>query len=135
MKTNHFGRPNNGLVAVWPHANDQGAAEMDWQASSHLAEELGDAVALYIAGADPAGDSAALKMAIQRAGFVVVQELYMTETARMPMWFFRHKPRWNGMAAWSRVNGAYSDFTVRSRRWVKVKPILKLPLKLRRRWV
>jgi NADH-quinone oxidoreductase subunit G len=37
---------------------------------------------VYIVGADPAGDSAELKEAIQRAGFVVVQELFMTETAR-----------------------------------------------------
>ena len=82
VKTNHFGRPNNGLVAVWPHANDQGAAELEVPVSANLAEELGAAVALYIAGVDPAGDSPALKEAVQRAGFVVVQELYMTETAR-----------------------------------------------------
>ena len=82
VKSNHFGRPNNGLVVVWAHANDQGAAEMGWQPSAHLAADLGEAVALYIAGADPAGDSAALKEAIQRAGFVVVQDLYLTETAR-----------------------------------------------------
>ena len=82
VKTNHFGRPNNGLVAVWPHANDQGAAELEVPVSANLAEELGAAVALYIAGADPAGDSPALKEAVQRAGFVVVQELYMTESAR-----------------------------------------------------
>jgi len=80
--TGHFGRPNNGLVAVWPHGNDQGAAESGWRPSMRLAEELGEAVALYIAGADPAGDSPELKEAVQRAGFVVVQELYLTETAR-----------------------------------------------------
>jgi NADH-quinone oxidoreductase subunit G len=82
VKSNHFGRPNNGLVAVWPHGNDQGAAEMGWQPSTHLAEDLSQAVALYIAGADPAGDSVELKAAVQSAGFVVVQEMYMTETAR-----------------------------------------------------
>jgi len=82
VKSNHFGRPNNGLVAVWPHANDQGAAEMEWQVSTNLAEDMSQAVALYIAGADPAGDSPELKEAVQRAGFVVVQELFMTETAR-----------------------------------------------------
>ena len=28
VKTNHFGRANNGLVPVWQHANDQGAYEL-----------------------------------------------------------------------------------------------------------
>jgi NADH-quinone oxidoreductase subunit G len=82
VKSNHFGRPNNGLVAVWPHTNDQGAAELGWQVSSNLADDLDEATALYIAGADPVGDSSALKGAVQRAGFVVVQDLYLTETAR-----------------------------------------------------
>ena len=40
VKTNHFGRPNNGLVAVWPHANDQGAAELGWQVTPQLENEL-----------------------------------------------------------------------------------------------
>jgi NADH-quinone oxidoreductase subunit G len=83
VKSNHFGRPNNGLVAVWPHANDQGAAELDWQVSANLADDLDEATALYIVGADPVGDSAELSGAVQRAGFVVVQDLYLTETAQV----------------------------------------------------
>ncbi len=83
VKTNHFGRANNGLVAVWPHANDQGAAELGWQPSSNLEEDLSAATALYIAAADPAGESSALVDAVQRAGFVVVQDLFLTETARL----------------------------------------------------
>ena len=83
VKSNHFGRANNGLVAVWPHANDQGAAELGWQVAPDLAAELSEAVGLYIAAADPAGDDPALSDAIQRAGFVVVQDLFLTDTARL----------------------------------------------------
>jgi NADH-quinone oxidoreductase subunit G len=82
VKTDHFGRPNNGLVPVWPHANDQGAAEMGWQVSTDLADDLDEATALYIAGADPVGDSPELAAAVKRAGYVIVQDLYLTETAR-----------------------------------------------------
>ena len=82
VKTDHFGRPNNGLVAVWPHANDQGAVEMGWQVSANLADDLDEATALYIAGADPVGDSPELAAAVKRAGYVIVQDLYLTETAR-----------------------------------------------------
>lgn len=83
VKTNHFGRPNNGLVAVWPHANDQGAAEMGWQVSAELENELSAATALYIVAADPAAESADLANAVQKAGFVVVQDLFLSETAKL----------------------------------------------------
>lgn len=81
VTTNHFGRANNGLVAIWPHANDQGAAELGWRVTSLLDVELSAAIGLYIVAADPAGESTALADAIQRAGFVVVQDLFLTETA------------------------------------------------------
>jgi NADH-quinone oxidoreductase subunit G len=38
---------------------------------------------VYIAAADPAGDSPLLAQALDEAGFVVVQELFLTPTARM----------------------------------------------------
>lgn len=83
VKSNHVGRPNNGLVAVWPHANDQGAAELGWLPSDNLADDLSAATALYIVAADPAAESADLVNAIQKAGFVVVQDLYLSETAQL----------------------------------------------------
>jgi NADH-quinone oxidoreductase subunit G len=83
VKTDHFGRPNNGLVAVWPDANDQGAAELGWQPASDLAKDLTASVASYICAADPAGESPALAAALQQSGFVVVQDLFMTETAKL----------------------------------------------------
>ena len=38
---------------------------------------------LYLVGVDPVGDDPLLKDAVQRAGFVIVQELFLTETAKL----------------------------------------------------
>ncbi len=83
VKTNHVGRPNNGLIAVWPNGNTQGAWDMGFRPAEDLSEALGKALVAYIAAADPAGDDPALAMAVDRAAFVVVQELFLTETARL----------------------------------------------------
>ncbi len=82
----------NGLVAVWPHCNTQGAWDMgvvnQWSPSYRAVKAPGiDAAAaydgaakmLYIMGADPIGDGS---MADREAvDFLVVQELFMTATA------------------------------------------------------
>lgn len=77
----HTGRANNGLVGVWPKANTQGAFDMGFAPASGLAAALREAGLVYIAAADPAGDDPALADALDGAGFVVVQELFLTETA------------------------------------------------------
>jgi len=82
-ETKHFGTPNNGLMAAWQAANTQGAFELGWQPSADLAGALNGANALIIAAADPAGDEPALAKAIKTAKFVVVQELFLTETAKL----------------------------------------------------
>jgi NADH-quinone oxidoreductase subunit G len=79
-ETNHAGRPNSGLVGVWPRANDQGAWEMGFEPADDLAEEL-KGKAVYIAGADPAGDDPALAKALKSAKFVAVQDISLTATA------------------------------------------------------
>jgi NADH-quinone oxidoreductase subunit G len=48
-----------------------------------LAEVIKQAKAVYVAGADPAGDDPALAEALRGAGFIIVQELFLTETARL----------------------------------------------------
>jgi NADH-quinone oxidoreductase subunit G len=83
LATNRYGRSNNGLLAAWDKANTQGAYDMGFQPADDLADVLGRAGALYIAAADPAGDSPQLSSAVRRAGFVVVQELFLTPTALM----------------------------------------------------
>ncbi len=73
------GQPNNGLVGVWPRANTQGAWDIGFRPGFDLAE----AKVVYIAGADPVGDDPALAETIMQADFVVVQELFLTETAEL----------------------------------------------------
>jgi NADH-quinone oxidoreductase subunit G len=80
VETGHTGRPNNGLIGVWPKANDQGAWEMGFRPESNLATVLKGKM-VYIAGADPAGDDPALEKALKEAEFVLVQELFPTKTA------------------------------------------------------
>lgn len=75
-------RPLSGLVAVWPHANTQGAWEIGFRPDSRLAETLSSADVVWVAAADPAGDDVALARALEKAGFVIVQDLFLTETAR-----------------------------------------------------
>lgn len=80
--TGHAGQEGSGLVAVWPRPNDQGAWELGFRPVADLAGALRQAQAVYIAGADPAGDDPALAEALEAVPFVVVQELFLTETAR-----------------------------------------------------
>jgi NADH-quinone oxidoreductase subunit G len=82
VKTHHFGKPNNGLIPVWPHANDQGAYELGLQPDINLAGAMSAAMGLYVLGADPASEPV-LRNAIQKAGFVIVQDLFLSETAKL----------------------------------------------------
>ena len=81
--TNHARKVNNGLIAVWPRANDQGAWEIGFRPLPNLKEAFQQNEAIYIAAADPAGDDPSLVEIIRNAGFVVVQDLFLTETARL----------------------------------------------------
>ncbi len=94
--SSHAGKTNSGLIAVWPHNNTQGA----WDVGLHPAllpgykpaKETGlDAGAiaagvqdgsvkgLFVVGTDPVGDG--LLADKGQLEFLVVQELFMTETA------------------------------------------------------
>ena len=81
-ETGHAGKANNGLVGVWPKANDQGAWEMGFRPEADLAKML-KGKTVYVAGADPAGDDPALEKALKSADFVVVQDLFQTATAEL----------------------------------------------------
>jgi NADH-quinone oxidoreductase subunit G len=83
IATNHTGRPNNGLVGVWPEANTQGAWDIGLSPAADLAEKLAGAKAVYLAGIDPAGDDPALAGVLNQASFVVVQELFLTPTVSL----------------------------------------------------
>jgi NADH-quinone oxidoreductase subunit G len=83
LHSHHTGRPNNGLVMVWPHANTQGAWDMGFKPVENLSAALQKGQTLYIAGADPAGDDPQLAVILKERAFLVVQDLFLTETARL----------------------------------------------------
>jgi NADH-quinone oxidoreductase subunit G len=81
--TEKTGHPNSGLIGVWPAANTQGAFEIGFRPAENLAEQLKSAGVALIAAADPAGDDPDLAAALDETAFVIVQELFLTETARL----------------------------------------------------
>ncbi len=80
LATNHVGRANNGLIAVWQRANDQGAWDMGFRPLPDLSEAMKAARALYVVAADPAGDDPSMAEAGE---FLVVQDLFLTDTAKL----------------------------------------------------
>ncbi|MCJ7717816.1 MAG: NADH-quinone oxidoreductase subunit NuoG [Anaerolineales bacterium] len=78
ISTKHVGKKNNGLVAVWPEVNTQGAWDMGFAPRENLPEVLTGAKSLIIAGADPVGDGIVNDLS---GKFLLVQELFLTETA------------------------------------------------------
>jgi NADH-quinone oxidoreductase subunit G len=82
LMKNRVGEPNNGLIGVWPRANDQGAWEMGFKPEPNLARALKDKN-VYVVAADPAGDDPALAAALKEAKFVIAQELFLTKTAEL----------------------------------------------------
>jgi NADH-quinone oxidoreductase subunit G len=83
VETGHTARPNNGLVGVWPSANTQGAWDVGFRPAVDLADRLAQSGLVLVAAADPAGDDPTLAKALDLAGFVVVQELFLTQTAEL----------------------------------------------------
>jgi len=81
--TNHMHKVNNGLIAVWSRANEQGAWEIGLRPLTDLNAACNQYEALYLAGVDPVGDDPSLAEAVRNAGFVVVQDLFFTETAKL----------------------------------------------------
>ncbi len=81
-ETDHIGKPNNGLIPVWQRANDQGAWEIGFRPEPDLEKAL-KGKAVYIVGADPAGDSPALAKALKGAKFVAAQDILETATTEM----------------------------------------------------
>ncbi|MBI5082153.1 MAG: NADH-quinone oxidoreductase subunit NuoG [Chloroflexi bacterium] len=75
INTRHTGKVNNGLIAVWQHANDQGAWDMGVRPTT---EPIPERALLWIAGADLVGDGETLPY----ADFTVVSELFLTATAK-----------------------------------------------------
>ena len=83
IKTDHIGRANNGLIAVWHQGNLQGGWDMGFKPSTDLPLDIKRSEALYIAAADPVGDDTLFCDAFSYSGFVIVQDLFLTETAKL----------------------------------------------------
>lgn len=76
-----LGEPNNGLVAVWPRANTQGAWDMGLRPDPRgLNTALEGAVAAYVIAADPVGDESA---SLEKLSTLIVQDLFVTATAEL----------------------------------------------------
>ncbi|MGE5138155.1 MAG: NADH-quinone oxidoreductase subunit NuoG [Rudaea sp.] len=87
--TGHYGRKDNGLIALLPHNNSMGAFDMGVDpevgpggtASAAKGMPLKDILKsrlLYVMGCDPARDVPGFR----RPNFMVVQDLFLTETAK-----------------------------------------------------
>jgi NADH-quinone oxidoreductase subunit G len=83
IDSDHVGKPNNGLIGVWPRANDEGAWELGLRPAEDLQAAFDKAAAVYIAGADPFGDGVLKMKGGKRKPFIAVQELFETESARV----------------------------------------------------
>ena len=83
IKTDHIGRANNGLIAVWHQGNLQGGWDMGFKPSGDLSMDIKRSEALYIVAADPVGDDSIFSEAFSYSGFVIVQDLFLTETAKL----------------------------------------------------
>jgi NADH-quinone oxidoreductase subunit G len=81
-RSGRAGKPDNGMIPVWPKSNTQGA----WELGIHPPEEdlaaaVAGAKAFYILAADPVADVPEFPELDKRDFFVIVQELFLTKTA------------------------------------------------------
>lgn len=99
--TKHFGKANNGLILVWPHNNTQGAWDMGLRPSGRrLTDVVQGAAVLWIAATDPVGHGRLAADALPE--FVVVQDLFLTETAK-------HATVVLPAATWAEREGTYTS--------------------------
>jgi len=75
--TGHVGKPNNGLLPLWPHNNTQGTHDL----IGDLHFGAAPAEVVYIAGSDPVGEGYMPRRS-PTGSFRIVQELFLTETAK-----------------------------------------------------
>lgn len=81
LLSGHFGKKNNGVIALYPHNNSMGAVDMGIlpKEGGLSAKDFGlKSKVLYIVAADPARDDPKFR----NPGFLIVQDLFLTETAQ-----------------------------------------------------
>ncbi|MDW8146842.1 MAG: NADH-quinone oxidoreductase subunit NuoG [Roseiflexaceae bacterium] len=93
LLTGHVGRPNNGVIPLIPGANARGALDMGVHPGAGkkrglTAREMWAAAregrlrGMIIAGMDPVRDNPAAAEALDALEFLVVQDIFLTETAQ-----------------------------------------------------
>jgi NADH-quinone oxidoreductase subunit G len=110
VATGHIGRANNGLLPLWPHNNTQGVYDMLSAQDATWSPE-GEVKALYVVGTDPIGEGQGLP----RAEFVVVQELFLTETAQQADVVLP-------ALSWAERDGTFTNAERRVQRYYKALP-------------
>lgn len=80
INSGHAGKPNSGLLPVWPGANTQGAFDMGFSSEATEAILANRPAVLFLADADVIGEDA-LSTALLKSGFTVVSEMFLTATA------------------------------------------------------
>jgi NADH-quinone oxidoreductase subunit G len=83
IESGHAGRISNGLIPVWPAGNVQGALDAGLLPWIDPMETLIQTKAALVVGADPASESQAFRTALESLDFLIVQELFMTDTAQL----------------------------------------------------
>lgn len=99
LVTGHAGKSDNGVIAVLPQANSRGAADMGvlpdrlpgyvplegepGQSAAAMLSGESPVKAMLIAGTNPAAESDAYKQALEQLEYLVVQDLFLTETAQL----------------------------------------------------
>jgi len=106
--TGHVGRPNNGVLPVWPHANTQGVLDQIQPSTFSLQPSI-----VYILGADPVGDGEWLP----EDSFVICHELFLTETARKADVILP-------ALSWAERDGTFTSAERRVQRFYRVLPPL-----------
>jgi NADH-quinone oxidoreductase subunit G len=93
LLTGHVGKPNNGVIPLIPGANARGALDMGvhpgmGKKRGLKAREMWAAAregrlrGMVIAGIDPVRDNPAAAEALEALEFLVVQDIFLTETAK-----------------------------------------------------
>jgi NADH-quinone oxidoreductase subunit G len=82
IETGHVGKVNNGLIAVWPGANTQGAFDLGFTTEATDAILTAPPSVLFLADADVMDDSLSAD-AVKSAPFKIAIEQFLTPTAAM----------------------------------------------------
>lgn len=106
----HFGKKNNGVIALYPHNNSMGAMDMgilpNANAGRSLLKDAGmsakdmltKAKVLYVMAADPAREDPKFR----NPGFLIVQDLFLTLTAQRADVVFP-------AASWAERDGTFTN--------------------------